>query len=237
MHQQAPRSCVVPRSHGKPEVALHATGAAQLLPMIHRLSVYSALDRDSAWLICAERLGASALLLSQAGHQTLCHPLASKWYNSMDQTTQSGNIRKLSFTEQDIHTAPACASPCTAGVAPVGNRLTPCSNRTLIRSSSHVLVSVPPDIEGLCDQVCSFLGVLNPSHSFRDVELVATTPGASVQVLPVHAEDIIQGNCTWLGYLSSTAVYGDWQGQEVDEEYALRNAIPPSAAMHTLGCN
>ena len=69
------------------------------------------------------------------------------------------------------------------------------------------------------------------------MELVATRPGASVQVLPIHEEDIIQGNCTWLGYLSSTAVYGDWQGQEVDEECALCNAIPRSAVLHTLGCN
>lgn len=45
---------------------------------------------------------------------------------------------------------------------------------------------------------------------------------SSVQVLPVHREDIIHGNCKWLGYLSSTAVYGDWQGKEVNEEYGPR---------------
>ncbi|KAG6548403.1 hypothetical protein Mapa_009889 [Marchantia paleacea] len=41
-------------------------------------------------------------------------------------------------------------------------------------------------------------------------------------VLAVHKEDLIQaaarGNVRWIGYLSSTGVYGDWQGSWVDED-------------------
>ena len=44
-------------------------------------------------------------------------------------------------------------------------------------------------------------------------------------VLDRHAEDIAAlPDLQWIGYLSTTGVYGDWQGAEVDEESELRGA-------------
>jgi hypothetical protein len=37
-------------------------------------------------------------------------------------------------------------------------------------------------------------------------------------VLAVHKQDLLTSRCEWVGYLSSTAVYGDHQGQLVTEE-------------------
>lgn len=44
-------------------------------------------------------------------------------------------------------------------------------------------------------------------------------------VLDRHAEDIAAlPDLAWIGYLSTTGVYGDWQGAEVDETSELRGA-------------
>ena len=64
--------------------------------------------------------------------------------------------------------------------------------RDLLAGTTHLLVSVPPDLEG--DVVL---------RHFRD-ELAA---------LPELA---------WVGYLSTVGVYGDWQGQWVDETSPTR---------------
>ncbi|KAL2653173.1 hypothetical protein R1flu_021301 [Riccia fluitans] len=49
-------------------------------------------------------------------------------------------------------------------------------------------------------------------------------------VLAVHGQDLIQaaGRCNvrWIGYLSSTGVYGDWQGEWVDEDTEPRGSLP-----------
>ncbi|KAL3684956.1 hypothetical protein R1sor_002978 [Riccia sorocarpa] len=53
-------------------------------------------------------------------------------------------------------------------------------------------------------------------------------------VLAVHSDDLIQaaamGNVRWVGYLSSTGVYGDWQGEWVDEETEPRPSLPKAVA-------
>lgn len=59
-------------------------------------------------------------------------------------------------------------------------------------------------------------------------------------VLAVHKEDLIQaaarGNVRWIGYLSSTGVYGGWQGSWVDEDTEPRpveqKAVARLAAEH-----
>ena len=64
----------------------------------------------------------------------------------------------------------------------------------VLAGTSHVLVSVPPDAEG--DPVLECHGV--------DIESVATL--------------------SWIGYLSTVGVYGDWQGRWVDESSECRPA-------------
>jgi nucleoside-diphosphate-sugar epimerase len=64
--------------------------------------------------------------------------------------------------------------------------------KSLLAGATHVLVSIPPDLEG-------------------DV------------VLRHHAEDLAGlGGLEWIGYLSTIGVYGDWQGQWVDETSPTR---------------
>eukprot|EP00892_Ulva_mutabilis_P002945 jgi/Ulvmu1/12651/UM094_0007.1 len=68
----------------------------------------------------------------------------------------------------------------------------PIQDPSVIQSASHILISIPPDV-GL----------------------------QSDPVLRLHYDDIVISRCSWLGYLSSTAVYGDWQGEEVNETSPL----------------
>jgi nucleoside-diphosphate-sugar epimerase len=64
--------------------------------------------------------------------------------------------------------------------------------RGVLAGTTHLLVSIPPDIEG--DMVL---------RHFRD----------DLAALPELA---------WIGYLSTVGVYGDWQGQWVDETSPAR---------------
>jgi nucleoside-diphosphate-sugar epimerase len=64
--------------------------------------------------------------------------------------------------------------------------------RTLLAGSTHVLVSIPPDLEG---------------------DVVLRHFGAELAAL---------GDLVWVGYLSTVGVYGDRQGQWVDETTATR---------------
>jgi nucleoside-diphosphate-sugar epimerase len=64
--------------------------------------------------------------------------------------------------------------------------------RGLLAGATHVLLSVPPDLEG--DPVL---------RHFRD----------DLAALP---------DLSWVGYLSTVGVYGDWQGQWVDETAPTR---------------
>jgi nucleoside-diphosphate-sugar epimerase len=64
--------------------------------------------------------------------------------------------------------------------------------RGLLAGTTHALISIPPDLEG--DAVL---------RHFRD-DLAALT-------------DLV-----WIGYLSTVGVYGDWQGQWVDEASPTR---------------
>lgn len=68
----------------------------------------------------------------------------------------------------------------------------PSEVRELLAGTTHLLVSIPPDLEG--DVVLRF---------FR--EDLAALPGL-----------------VWIGYLSTVGVYGDWQGQWVDETTPTR---------------
>jgi len=64
--------------------------------------------------------------------------------------------------------------------------------RDLLAGTTHLLVSIPPDLEG--DPVL---------RHFRD----------EIAALP---------DLEWIGYLSTVGVYGDWQGQWVDETSPTR---------------
>ncbi len=67
-----------------------------------------------------------------------------------------------------------------------------------LAGSTHLLVSIAPDGEG---------------------------DAAGDPVLDRHAADIAAlPDLQWIGYLSTTGVYGDWQGAEVDETSELRGA-------------
>lgn len=63
-----------------------------------------------------------------------------------------------------------------------------------LAGSTHLLVSVAPDAAG---------------------DPVLDAHGADIAALPA---------LRWIGYLSTTGVYGDWQGAEVDETSELRGA-------------
>jgi len=86
-----------------------------------------------------------------------------------------------------------------AGPAPVGARLAEFKGdaasaevRGLLAGTTHALISIPPDLEG-------------------DV------------VLRHFREDLAGlGDLAWVGYLSTVGVYGDWQGQWVDETSPTR---------------
>lgn len=56
--------------------------------------------------------------------------------------------------------------------------------------------------------------------------LVSIAPDeAGDPVLDLHGDDIAAlSGLQWIGYLSTTGVYGDWQGAEVDESSELRGA-------------
>lgn len=71
-----------------------------------------------------------------------------------------------------------------------------------LEGTTHLLVSIGPDAEG---------------------------EGAGDPVLACHQEDIAALReatpaLQWIGYLSTTGVYGDWGGAEVDEDSELRGA-------------
>ncbi|RMD88261.1 MAG: NAD-dependent epimerase/dehydratase family protein [Alphaproteobacteria bacterium] len=87
------------------------------------------------------------------------------------------------------------AAPPIAGVDLVAfNGLSPLAphDRQCLRHATHILLSIPPAEDG------------DP-------------------VLALHAADIAAaGACRWIGYLSSTGVYGDHKGAWVDEATAPR---------------
>ncbi len=64
--------------------------------------------------------------------------------------------------------------------------------RALLAGATHVLVSIPPDLEG---------------------DVVLRHHGPDLAALP---------DLAWIGYLSTIGVYGDWQGQWVDETTPAR---------------
>ncbi len=101
----------------------------------------------------------------------------------------SGRTRALAGTRTNIGGA---APPLGARLAAFRGDAPSTDVRALLAGSSHVLVSVPPDLEG--DPVL---------RHFRD----------DLAALP---------DLCWIGYLSTVGVYGDWQGQWVDETTPTR---------------
>lgn len=87
----------------------------------------------------------------------------------------------------------------SGGEAPLGARLAEFKGdaasgevRALLAGTTHALISIPPDLEG--DPVL---------RHFRE-DLAAL------------------GELRWVGYLSTVGVYGDWQGQWIDETAPTR---------------
>lgn len=64
--------------------------------------------------------------------------------------------------------------------------------RALLAGTTHMLVSIPPDLEG---------------------DVVLRHHAADIAALP---------DLSWIGYLSTIGVYGDWHGQWVDETSPTR---------------
>jgi hypothetical protein len=64
--------------------------------------------------------------------------------------------------------------------------------RSLLPGTTHMLISIPPDLEG---------------------DVVLRHHGPDIAALP---------DLAWIGYLSTIGVYGDWQGQWVDETTPAR---------------
>lgn len=95
--------------------------------------------------------------------------------------------------------SPGKAAALTAGglAAFVFDRDHPLPEAALA-GTTHLLVSIAPDEAG--DPVLD-------RHAADLVALLGTAPALQ-----------------WVGYLSTTGVYGDWQGAEVDEESELRGA-------------
>jgi nucleoside-diphosphate-sugar epimerase len=84
------------------------------------------------------------------------------------------------------------ASPLGARLAAFQGDTASGEVRDLLAGTTHLLVSIPPDLEG--DPVL---------RHFRD----------DLAALP---------DLQWIGYLSTVGVYGDWQGQWVDETSPTR---------------
>jgi len=82
--------------------------------------------------------------------------------------------------------------PLGAKLAEFQGDAAPAEVRDLLAGTTHLLVSIPPDIEG--DMVLRYFG-------------------PDLAALP---------DLTWVGYLSTVGVYGDWQGQPVDETSPTR---------------
>lgn len=101
----------------------------------------------------------------------------------------SARITSLAGTRTDPARAPATSGMALAEYH--GDGASP-EVKALLSGSTHVLISIPPDLEG--DVV------------LRDVR------------------DELAGADTlaWIGYLSTVGVYGDWQGQWVDETSPTR---------------
>jgi nucleoside-diphosphate-sugar epimerase len=91
-------------------------------------------------------------------------------------------------------------APAAGGIARATFRRDAPLEPALLADATHVLVSIPPDAAG------------DP-------------------VFDAHAADLAAArHLAWLGYLSTTGVYGDHEGAAVDEAAELRAAQPRSRA-------
>jgi nucleoside-diphosphate-sugar epimerase len=101
----------------------------------------------------------------------------------------SARTAALAGTRTNVAEGPA---PFAAKLAEFKGDAAPPAVKSLLAGATHILVSIPPDLEG--DVVL---------RHFRD----------DLAALP---------DLAWVGYLSTVGVYGDWQGQWVDETSPTR---------------
>ena len=103
-------------------------------------------------------------------------------------------VRQLSPVDVDVAGTRTSTALDTTGVRLAqfrGDGASP-EVRALLAGATHVLISIPPDLEGDA-------------------------------VLRHHGEDIAGlSDVAWIGYLSTIGVYGDWQGQWIDETAPTR---------------
>eukprot|EP00850_Spirogloea_muscicola_P012436 SM000080S22951 [mRNA] locus=s80:281897:284869:+ [translate_table: standard] len=92
--------------------------------------------------------------------------------------------------------------------------------------ATHVLSSIPPIGNTACDPVCLLCcpcRLTQESYALTRSRIILDMHEPSScwqQVLATHALDLEvahQDQMKWLGYLSTTGVYGDWEGDWVDE--------------------
>lgn len=103
-------------------------------------------------------------------------------------------VRRLSPVDVEVAGTRTQLADPSAGVELAlfrGDQPSPAA-RALLARATHILISIPPDLEGDA-------------------------------VLRHHGTDIAAtSQLAWIGYLSSVGVYGDWQGQWVDEATPAR---------------
>jgi len=102
------------------------------------------------------------------------------------------SARTVSLAGTRTNRAGSEAAPLGARLAEFKGDAASAEVEGLLAGTTHALISIPPDLEG--DVVL---------RHFRD-ELAAL------------------GDLAWVGYLSTVGVYGDWQGQWVDEASPTR---------------
>ena len=145
-------------------------------------------------------------------------------------------LRSASSTSKHFLRAVLCRSTITCHLT---NLFCSCSAQAvdILHSSTHILSCVPPADGTNTDPVSTHITMLlqvwsvqfpNTPISRKLLAIVLVQKyrincPVYVQVLATVGSELqncasVLGVAKWVGYLSSTGVYGDWQGDWVDEE-------------------
>ena len=104
-----------------------------------------------------------------------------------------------------------------------------------LQASTHILSCIPPSDGPTGDQVCQ----KDCLCTCMLTSCMCTHDGFDTwgQVIPQLCAELQQcrGTAQWVGYLSSTGVYGDWEGDWVDERCSSAHACSARRAQDT--CN
>lgn len=84
---------------------------------------------------------------------------------------------------------------------------------------------VQPVMIGETGQIEKFASLVDGSHLLISIPPCTSDEGPDM-IVNSHMRDLIGANIPWLGYLSTTGVYGDWAGGLVDESMDTRATSP-----------